>query len=35
MLRAQHQYEELKTFSLWPFGDLGAEDKSKNENPQN
>ena len=27
MLRAQHQYEELKAFNLWPFGDLGAEEK--------
>ena len=25
MLRAQHQYEELKAFNIWPFGDLGAE----------
>ena len=25
MLRAQHQYEELKAFGLWPYGDLGAE----------
>lgn len=31
MLRAQHQYEELKAFNLWPYGDLGAEDKNKNE----
>ncbi len=29
MLRAQHQYEELKAFHLWPFGDLGAEQKDK------
>jgi hypothetical protein len=35
MLRAQHQYEELKAFNLWPFGDLGAEDTEKNEPPQN
>jgi Zn-dependent M28 family amino/carboxypeptidase len=35
MLRAQHQYEELKAFHLWPYGDLGAEDKNKNEVPQN
>ena len=35
MLRAQHQYEELKAFNLWPFGDLGAEDRDKNEKPQN
>jgi len=27
MLRAQHQYEMLKAFHLWPFGDLGAEGK--------
>ena len=33
MLRAQHEYEELKIFNLWPFGDLGAEEKK--DNPQN
>lgn len=27
MLRAQHQYEELKAFGLWPYGDLGADNK--------
>src|SRR5438874_365725 len=27
MLRAQHQYEMLKAFHLWPFGDLGTEGK--------
>jgi Zn-dependent M28 family amino/carboxypeptidase len=27
MLRAQHQYEMLKAFHLWTFGDLGAEGK--------
>jgi hypothetical protein len=27
MLRVQHQYEMLKAFHLWPFGDLGAEGK--------
>jgi hypothetical protein len=27
MLRAQHQYEMLKAFHIWPFGDLGAEGK--------
>lgn len=27
MLRVQHQYEELKAFNLWPFGDLGADGK--------
>jgi len=30
MLREHHQFELLKAFGLWPFGDLGAEDK---ENP--
>jgi carboxypeptidase Q len=35
MLRAQHEYEELKAFNLWPFGDLGAEEKEKKDNPQN
>jgi hypothetical protein len=29
MLREQHEYEELKAFNLWPFGDLGAEDTNK------
>jgi len=24
MLRAQGEYEELKAFNIWPFGDLGA-----------
>src|SRR5215467_2122548 len=32
MLRAQHEYEELKAFGLWPYGELGEE---KKENPQN
>jgi len=27
MLRAQGQYDELKAFNIWPFGDLGAERK--------
>ena len=27
MLREQHQYEFLKAFGLWPFGDLGADEK--------
>jgi len=31
MLRAQHEYEELKAFNLWPYGDLGL-DKSDNQN---
>ena len=25
MLRDQHEYEELKAFNLWPYGDLGVE----------
>jgi carboxypeptidase Q len=29
MLRAQGQYEFLKAFNLWPYGDLGAEEKPK------
>lgn len=33
MLRAQHEYEELKAFNLWPYGDLGAEEKK--DKPQN
>ena len=33
MLRAQHQYEELKAFNLWPYGNLGAEEKK--DNPKN
>jgi len=33
MLRAQHEYEELKAFNLWPFGDLGVDEKK--DNPQN
>jgi hypothetical protein len=35
MLREQHQYEELKAFDLWPFGDMGMEDKGKTNTPQN
>jgi carboxypeptidase Q len=35
MLRAKGQYEELKAFNIWPYGDLGAEDKDKKEQPQN
>jgi carboxypeptidase Q len=32
MLRDQHEYEELKAFNLWPFGDLGLDKKDdKNE----
>ena len=27
MLRAQRQYDELKAFHLWPYGDLGADEK--------
>jgi len=29
MLRAQGEYEELKAFHIWPYGDLGAGDKDK------
>jgi carboxypeptidase Q len=29
MLRASGEYEFLNAFHLWPFGDLGAEEKSK------
>lgn len=29
MLRAQHLYEELKAFHLWPYGDLGKEEKNE------
>ena len=29
MLRAQGQYDMLKAFNLWPYGDLGAGEKSK------
>ena len=32
MLREQHQYEELKAFHLWRFGDLGLE--KNNERPE-
>src|SRR5262249_33843355 len=33
MLRSQHEYEELKAFNLWPFGDLGLEkDEKKDQN---
>jgi carboxypeptidase Q len=35
MLRDQHTYEELKAFNLWPYGDLGAEDKDKSKTPEN
>src|SRR6266404_3318320 len=27
MLRSQGEYEELKAFNLWPFGDLGGDEK--------
>jgi carboxypeptidase Q len=27
MLRSQGEYEELKAFNIWPFGDLGADEK--------
>jgi carboxypeptidase Q len=29
MLRAQGQYDFLKAFNLWPYGDLGSGEKSK------
>jgi carboxypeptidase Q len=29
MLRSQGQYEFLKAFNLWPYGDLGTGEKSK------
>jgi hypothetical protein len=32
MLRAKHEYEELKAFNIWPFGELGAEEKDKDKN---
>jgi hypothetical protein len=35
MLRAQQQYEMLKAFHLWTFGDLGAEDKDRSNPPPN
>ena len=31
MLRAQSEYEELKAFHLWPYGDLGTDEKSRPE----
>jgi Zn-dependent M28 family amino/carboxypeptidase len=31
MLRAQGQYDFLKAFNLWPYGDLGSGEKSKEE----
>lgn len=34
MLREQRQYEFLKAFNLWPFGDLGTEDKQNQESVQ-
>ena len=27
MLRQQGEYEELKAFHLWPFGELGTDQK--------
>ena len=35
MLRKQGQYEVLKAFGLWKFGDLGAEGKDRNDPPRN
>ena len=34
MLREQRQYEFLKAFNLWPFGDLGTEEKQNQESVQ-
>jgi carboxypeptidase Q len=34
MLRQQHQYEFLKAFNLWPFGDLGTDEKDRESNEQ-
>ena len=34
MLRQQHQYEFLKAFGLWPFGDLGLNDKDDTQGAQ-
>ena len=31
MLREQHEYEELKAFNLWPYGDKGLEKQDKTE----
>ena len=31
MLRSQGQYDALKAFNLWPYGDLGAGEKAKEE----
>jgi hypothetical protein len=31
MLREQGQYGLLKAFNLWPYGDLGSDEKSKEE----
>jgi hypothetical protein len=25
MLRQQGEYDELKAFNIWPYGDVGAE----------
>jgi carboxypeptidase Q len=33
MLRDKHEYEELKAFNLWPYGNLGTDDKD--DAPQN
>jgi carboxypeptidase Q len=33
MLRDQHEYEELKAFHLWPYGNLGTDDRD--DAPQN
>jgi carboxypeptidase Q len=33
MLREQHQFEFLKAFRLWPFGDLGKDDRENLSQP--
>ena len=32
MLRAKGEYEELKAFNIWPFGNLGSDDKKPGTN---
>ena len=33
MLRERHQFEFLEAFGLWPFGNLGNEEKTNEEHP--
>jgi carboxypeptidase Q len=35
MLRLKGEYDMLNAFHIWPFGELGSEEKGKNEPPQN